>query len=300
MLLQDILAGLTFLAVALVSGNNLSACFGPSIGSRTVSQRSGALLGGLGFCLGLLVQGSTMVISAHALLPEATPQLESEALLVSILVFIAAYFIRVPIPLTMSLVGLLAGLATARSMPISNTYIERVVIMWFAAPLVAMVSAFFLIRVIDRGQPKDVWRRLQTYKILLILLSFASAYVLGANTLGLLVATGGFDESTLIVVFPAILAGSFFLSAGEVRRVSQEFFLMRYPNAMVALTTSTVLVEVATILGIPLSNTQALSAAVLGTGISYKNRLISLKPFAIIAAGWIVAPLASYGLGLIL
>jgi PiT family inorganic phosphate transporter len=297
---QVILVGLIFLAVALVSGNNLSACFGPAIGSRIVSQRSGALLGAAGFCLGLLVQGSTMIISAQALLPSATVQLRSEALLVAILVFVAAYLTRVPIALTMSLVGLLTGLAVARNMPISSTFFTSVIAMWLAAPVIAIISAFCLIRLVDRAHPRDLWRRLQTYKVLLIVLSFASAYVLGANTIGLLVATGGFDSLTLASAFPAILLGSFFLSAGEIRRVSQELFLMRYPNAMVALATSTILVEIATIFSIPLSNTQALSAAVLGTGVSYKNRLISLKPFALIAVGWIIAPLASFTIGLII
>jgi PiT family inorganic phosphate transporter len=297
---QDILVGLTLVAVALVSGNNLSACFGPAIGSRTVSQRSGALVGAAGFCLGLLVQGPMMMVSAQALLPNATVQLRMEALLVAILVFIAAYFVRVPIALTMSLVGLLAGLAIARSMTLNVTFVTGVIVMWLAAPAIAIISAFLFIRAVGKTHPKDIWRRLQTYKILLIVLSFASAYVLGANTLGLLVATGGFSQQTLLLAVPAILVGSFFLSAGEIRRVSQELYLMRYPNAMVALGTSTLLVEIATIFSIPLSNTQALSAAVFGTGVSYKNRLISLKPFALIVAGWVVAPLGSYVVGLVI
>jgi PiT family inorganic phosphate transporter len=98
----------------------------------------------------------------------------------------------------------------------------------------------------------------------------------------------------------AILVGSFFLSSGEVKRVSQELFLMRYPDATVSLTISALLVELATLFSIPLSNTQALSAAVLGTGISYKNRFISLKPFMIIFICWIVVPLTSFGIGLII
>jgi PiT family inorganic phosphate transporter len=300
MLPEVILLGLTFLAVALVSGNNLSACFGPAIGSRILGPRSGTLLGATGFSLGLLLQGPNMITSAHVLLPNPTIQLQSEALLVAALVFAIAYLIRVPIPLTMSLVGLLAGLAIARNMPISSLFVTNVIVMWFAAPIIAAVSAFYLIRIVGRTHPKNIWRRIQTYRIVIIILSFTSAYVLGANTIGLLVATGGFNVLTLIVAIPAILIGSFFLSAGEIRRVSQELFLMRYPNATVALLISTLLVELATIFSIPLSNTQALSAAVLGTGVSYKSRFISLKPFIIIMAGWIIAPLVSLAIGLII
>ena len=98
----------------------------------------------------------------------------------------------------------------------------------------------------------------------------------------------------------AIFIGAFFLSAGEIRRVSEELFLMRYPNATATLLTSTVLVEAATLLNIPLSNTQALSAAVFGAGISYKSKFVSVKPFLVIVLSWVVAPLLSFAIGLVL
>ena len=135
---------------------------------------------------------------------------------------------------------------------------------------------------------------------MLIVLAFSTSYVLGANTIGLIVATGGFDLTTVVVAIVAIFIGAFYLSAGEIRRVSQELFLMRYPNAMTTLLTSTVLVEAATIFNIPLSNTQALSAAVFGTGISYKSKFVSLKPFLLIVLSWIIAPLLSFAIGLII
>jgi PiT family inorganic phosphate transporter len=75
---------------------------------------------------------------------------------------------------------------------------------------------------------------------------------------------------------------------------------MRYPNATATLVVSTVLVEIATILKIPLSNTQALSSAVFGTGISYKSKFVSLKPFLIIALSWVIVPLIGFTTGLIL
>jgi inorganic phosphate transporter, PiT family len=75
---------------------------------------------------------------------------------------------------------------------------------------------------------------------------------------------------------------------------------MRYPNTTVTLLSSTVLVEIATIFHIPLSNTQTLTAAVFGAGISYKTKLMSSKPFLKIVAGWIIAPLLSLVIGIII
>ncbi len=298
--LSILLFALTFLAVMLVSGNNLSACVGPAVGSRIISKRFGMLLGASGFSLGLLVQGITMTNTVNTLMPMATLQFRAEALLVAIIIFVIADLVRVPMSLSMSLVGLLAGFSIANGTLTDGGYLAKIVGMWVAAPLIAIVFAFYLIRIINRRQPKNVWRWLQTYKVLLIVLAFSTSYVLGANTIGLIVATGGFNLTTVILSIAAIFIGTFYLSAGEIRRVSQEFFLMRYPNATTALVTSTVLVEAATLFNIPLSNTQALSAAVFGTGISYKFKFVSVKPFLVTVLSWVIAPILSFTIGFII
>jgi PiT family inorganic phosphate transporter len=298
--LPIVLLVLTFIAVMLVSGNNLSACVGPVVGARIISKRFGMLLGAVGFSIGLLAQGFGMTKTVSMLLPSATSQFRAEALLVAILIFVIADLIRVPMSVSMSLVGLLAGLSVAEGALRNMAYVVEVAVMWVAAPLIAIVLSFYLIRIISRSRPNNVWRRLQIYKVLLIVLAFSTSYVLGANTLGLIVATGGFSITIVVAAVVAIFIGAFYLSAGEIRRVSQELFLMTYPNALATLMTSTILVEAATIVNIPLSNTQALSAAVFGTGISYKSKFVSLKPFLLIVLSWVVAPLLSFSIGLIM
>lgn len=300
LLLSATLMVLVFLAVMLVAGNNLSACVGPAVGSRIVTKRFAVLLGALGFSTGLIVQGFVMTRSVGILLPNASSVLRAEALLVAIIVFLVAYRIRVPMSLSMSLVGLLAGLSIAGNSPANVLYVVEVVLTWVLVPVVSFALAFYLIRLLNRRWPTNFWRRLQEYKILLIVLSFSSAYVTGANTLGMIVATGGFDLPTVLVAIAAIFAGSFFLSEGPIRRVSQEFFLMRYANAAVTLVTSTILMEVATVFNIPLSITQTTSTAVFGTGISYKTKFVTTKPFLKVVVGWIVAPLLSFAIGLLI
>jgi len=300
MWLSIVLLLLTFVAVMLVSGNNLSATVGPAIGSRTITKRFGVLIGVVGFSLGLIAQGFEMTKTVNVLLPSGALQLRAEALLVSILIFVIADLVRVPMSISMSLVGMLTGLSLAEGALRNAFYVTEVVVLWVAAPIIAIVISFYLIRIINRSKPKNVWRRLQIYKLLLIALALSTSFVLGANTIGLLVATGGFSTAALGLAILAIIIGAFFLSAGEIRRVGEEIFLMRYPDATTELLASTVLVEVATFLHVPLSNTQALSAAVFGTGVSYRSKFVSLKPFLLIVVFWVIAPLLSFALGLII
>lgn len=291
---------LTFVAVMLVAGNNLSACVGPAVGSRVISKRFGMLLGAVGFTAGLLAQGINMTKTVGILLPSGALQFRAEALIVAILIFVIADLMRVPMSVSMALVGVLAGLSVAEGTLRNGGYVALVALMWIAAPIIAIALSFFLIRIIQRSHPNNIWRSLQTYKILLIVLALSTSYVLGANTIGLIVATGGFSVAAVALAVVAIFVGAFFLSAGEIRRVSEELFLMSYPNATVTLLTSTVLVEAATLLKVPLSNTQALASAVFGAGMSYKSKFVSAKPFLLIVSGWVIAPVLSFVIGLIL
>ncbi len=294
------LVGLTFLAVMLVSGNNLSACVGPLVGSRIVSKRFGALLGAVGFSAGLLVQGSGMTRTVGILLPNATAELRAAALLVAIIVFTLADLVRVPMSLSMSLVGLLSGLSFMGEKTANTTFAAQVFATWFVGPLISIALAFYLVRALSRRWPTNIWHRIQAYKLLLIALSFSTAYVLGANTLGLVVATGGFSWEAVAAAVTAVFIGSFYLSGGAIRRLSQEFYLMRYTNATATLVTSTALVEAATLFNLPLSNTQTTTSAVFGAGLSYKTKFVSLKPFLTIVSGWVAAPLISFAIGILI
>jgi inorganic phosphate transporter, PiT family len=296
-ILEILLVVLVFLAVMLVSGNNLSACVGPVVGARILSKRTGALLGATGFSAGLLVQGWGMINSVNNLMPYATMQFQAEVLVVAIIIFVIAQFARLPMSLSMSLVGLLSGFAIARGSTSQIPFMTEVVAMWFIAPAAAAIIAYYLIRYINSRKVTNIWQRIRTYKAILIVLAFTTAYGLGANTLGLIVATGGFNWATVAAAVAAVFVGAIFLSEGAIRRISEEFYLMRYSNATVALAASTILVETAALLNIPLSNTQTTTAAVFGAGVSYKSKFLSLKPYITIVVGWIVTPALSFAIG---
>ncbi len=288
-----------FLAVALVSGNNLSACVGTLIGSGVIRKRTGILIGILGYVAGLLIQGSAMVKVSTLLFPSASTALVSEALIVTVIVFLAGILLRVPLSLTMSMVGLIMGISVSRHMVIDTGYAFTVIAMWFAAPVVAIVASVVSVKALNTSRPRDIWKRASTYKLILLVSSFLASYVLGANTLGVIVAVAGFSFQNMAVAVIAVVAGSYLLSGGALQRIGREMFSLRYSNALVTLLDSVILVETATLLGLPLSNTQTLSSALFGAGITYKERFLSAKPFILIVTGWILASLISFTIGLI-
>ena len=290
-----------FLSVALVSGNNLAACVGTAVGARIVNQRFAVALGICGFVLGLLTLGRVMIQSARFLLPgDVGANLVSEVLLSTVAVFVLGNVLRVPLSVTSSLTGVLTGVSIAQRLSIDYAFLTYVVAVWVAVPVLSIATAFYLMRAMSKTTPKNIWRRVRTQKCLIVAASFLTAYAAGANSLALIVAISGFDITQISIAVVAIAFGSFFLSSRQIKRVGSEMYSLGYSSAYVTTLTSTALILFASTNGIPLSSTQTLSAAVFGAGLSHKDRFMAMKPFLMIIAGWIIAPLVSLFIGLLL
>lgn len=285
------------LATALVSGNNLSACVSTAVGARAISLRGAQLLGWAGYALGLAAQGGGMERTVRLLLPVRGEVLSAEIFAVTVAIFLFGAALRVPLSLTMSVVGVLVGVSVSSGLKIDYGLVEKIVAMWFATPVAASAATYLSVRLASKSRPTNPWGRLALYRLLLVALSFASAYTLGANTLGLLVGLAGYNTYTLLVGVASAGLGALALSGGEIRRVGVELYSLRYTPALVSLAATSTLVEAATLIGVPLSNTQALASAVFGAALGYRFKYLRVGPFLVIVAGWAAAPLTSLVLG---
>jgi PiT family inorganic phosphate transporter len=234
-----------------------------------------------------------------------TTFLTSEILLSTAAIFVAGYFLRIPLSVTSSLTGMLTGISIVQQLPIDNIYISYVIAVWTIGPIVSIVTGFYSMKAMSKSAPKNLWSRIKLYKGVIIAASFLTAYATGANTLGLIVAIGGgFDNNNdiiqLSIAIVSIILGSLFLSVGQIKRVGTEIYSPRYSGALTSTLTSAALILFASGFGIPLSSTQTLSASVFGAGLSNKDRFMAMKPFLMVVAGWIIAPLVSLGIGMVL
>ena len=84
----------------------------------------------------------------------------------------------------MSLVGLLAGLSIANGALTNGVYVAEVVAMWVAAPLIAIVFAFYLIRIINRAGLKTFGEDCKPTKYCLLFWRFLLHTFLGQILLG--------------------------------------------------------------------------------------------------------------------
>ena len=280
------------LLVLLVSGNNAQASIGNLIGAKVVRTRTALMLEVAGVSLGLLFQGTRMSTAAANLAKGLSSQTVLLVLTITLVLFTIAHFARLPLSLTHTLPALLAGVALA-----FNSYFFFMILAWMAAPAAALVATPLIARLASRPGANDFWAKIQVYKALLILVSFLFAFTLGANTIGLIVAVEGFGGLAVPLAVAGVVVGTFFLSAGEIRRVTSDLFELGYSNAMSSMLTSAVLVEASTLIGIPMANTMVQNTAVFGVGLSYKTRFFSARPFFLVALSWIVFPAAGVAAG---
>ena len=283
------------LLILLVSGNNAQASIGNLIGAKVVQRRTALLIEIGGVSLGLLLQGSIMSTAASNLAKGLSSELILVVLTITLALFVVAHLARLPLSLTHTLPALLAGVALAFS-----SYFFFMILAWMAAPAAALVATPLIARLAAKPGTNDFWSKIEVYKVLLILVSFMFAFTLGANTIGLIVAVEGSAGLAVPLAIAGVIVGTFFLSAGEIRRVTSDMFDLGYSNAMSSMLTSAILVELSTLVGIPMANTMVQNTAVFGAGISYKTKFFSTKPFLLVALSWIIFPATGIAAGVLI
>ncbi len=287
---------LLFIIVSLVAGNNLSATSGAIIGSRTVSRFGGALIGFAGYSLGYLIEGARMTEAARNLLPP-DPYYVTALFFITAVIFVVAELLRSPLSLTMALVGASIGISLKHGFSLNYPFIYLLVATWILAPLLGIGISYVANRQISRKNWNYQWRTARVFKVLMIFVSVFTGFTLGANTMGLIGGFYGTGAVGTAIMIGGIGFGSFFLGRGTLRRVGQDMFSLKYSNALVSSTVSASLVQAATVLGVPLSNTQTLTSSVFGCGLSYKTRAIFVRPFLVVVLIWMVSPISGMLMG---
>jgi len=292
-----LLLALAFVLIALVSGNNLSVCTGALVASRITSRKAGILLAILGFVLGLLLEGPMLKKGVEAVMPVASPLLLVEIFSIAIAVFLLADRFRVPLSLTIVFTSMLVGVGLGLSTHVNWYFLMLIAAFWVLVPF---VSLFLMHPLLDyltkRTERGHIWKEVRIIKASLVIVSFFTSFTLGANTIGLIYASlpYGAESLKLLLAVAAIIIGSAFFSQGEIRRVGDEIVPVRYLNAIMSQLVSALEVEIATLFGVPLSNTQTFTASLYGAGYSYKARLMRKKPAYVIVTIWLASAILSF------
>lgn len=284
-----------------IGANDAGNCVGTTVGSGLLSYRRAVVLVAFFAVLGSLLQGTEVMNTVgKGIVSSEIPSLAILAAMLSAGIFVTvATLFRVPVSTSQAIVGGVAGVGLAVGADLNVGVILRIVEVWVVCPILTAILAFAIYWVsrllLRRFSPGSIWQKMPN--VLLILSACYIAFSLGANHVG--TAMGPITNLGINPAWLSLLGGAA-LAAGVLtfgRRVTQTVGSGITPldpvSAFSAQTAAALAVHYFSIMGIPVSTSQAIVGAIIGVGILHGIRTVSMRKIGKIVIGWVATPTAA-------
>ncbi|MGD8764561.1 MAG: inorganic phosphate transporter [Desulfobacteraceae bacterium] len=310
-----------------IGANDAANCIGTTVGARIISFRKAALLMAACVILGGVVHGhhvmktvgkGIVISSAEAYEnahnkppPRKFAQFFPDEKLPDLAIFVALFsaglfvtlatFSSIPVSTSQAIVGGVAGAGLGIVGFQANYFklniLAKIFACWVISPILTMVLAFGLYSgityVLKGTRAIYIWNRL------LVLLAIGSggyvAYSLGANDVGN--AIGPLlnkypDKGIYLALLGGVAMGTGALTYGRkvTNTVGKSITPLDLPGAFSAQFAAAFGVHIFSVLGIPVSTSQAVVGAVIGVGLTKGARAVSRNKITTIVVGWVLAP----------
>jgi PiT family inorganic phosphate transporter len=312
-----------------IGANDAANCIGTMVGARIMSFRRAAILMGAFVIIGGVLQGHhVMKTVGKGILITSVDQYEGSAKEMSeaeikesfpkgrlpdLAVFVAlisaglfvtlATFTSIPVSTSQAIVGGVAGVGVGivgmNAAFFKLAVLGKIVACWVISPVLSMVLAFIIymmLGLVSRRVNTLYWSRVMS--VLVIITACYVSFSLGANDVGNAIGP-------LLNKFPdhgawLALLGGVAMAVGALtfgRRVTDTVGKSITPldlgGAFAAQGSAAFGVHVFSMMGIPVSTSQAVVGAVVGVGLTKGFQAVSAKKIGEIAAGWVVTPLCA-------
>ncbi len=312
-----------------IGANDAANCIGTTVGAQIISYRQAAILMSVFVTLGGALQGHhvmktvgkgiviTDAVAYESHNAEPTPsdfaeffpegRLPDLAILVALLsagFFVTlATFSSVPVSTSQAIVGGVAGVGVG-IVGLQTAYFKlgvllKIVSAWVVSPILTMILAYIVYRCLSlllrRANPL-IWSSILKYAVIA-----SAAYVsfsLGANDVGNAIGPllNKFPDKGLYLA----LLGGFAMAVGALtfgervtQTVGKSITPLDYSGALAAQMSAAFGVHLFSMLGIPVSTSQAVVGAVIGVGLTKGAQAISTKKITTIFMGWVITPVCA-------
>lgn len=312
-----------------IGANDAANCIGTTVGAQIISYRKAVTLMAIFVILGGVLQGhhvmktvgKGIVISEAQAYEEhnetkAGPEffsyfpdnrLPDKAILVALLsagFFVSlATFSSIPVSTSQAIVGGVAGVGLG-IVGFNVTFFKLGVLLkifgaWVISPILTMVLAFIFYKILGyllkRANPL-VWSKVLGFAVV-----GSAAYVsysLGANDVGNAIGPllSKYPDKGLwlaILGGVAMAVGAFTFGSRVTDTVGKSITPLDYGGALAAQLSAAFGVHVFSMIGIPVSTSQAVVGGVIGVGLTKGMRAVSMKKLSTIFIGWVATPLCA-------
>lgn len=281
-----------------IGANDAGNCIGTSVGSGVLTFRRAAILVSVFAILGATLQGGNVMetVGKGIVTSELSILALITALVCSGLFVTLATVFRLPVSTSQSIVGGIAGVGLAAGADVNLTKIITIAEVWVICPILSGLMAFAIywvtLQVFKRIKGDSIWQRAPN--VLLVLSACYVSFSMGANNVGNAmgpIANLGIQPSWLGALGGAALAlGTLTFGRRVTEAVGGEITTLDPIRAFSAQTAAAIAIHYFSILGIPVSTSQAVVGAVIGVGLVHGLKTVRTRKILGIAIGWVAAP----------
>jgi len=289
------LLGGVFLGWSL-GANDAANCFGSAVASRMVRYRTAAALCAVFVLVGALLEGQAGIETLSGLTSIDLEQAMVITVAAGLTVTIMTVF-GLPVSTSQAAVGAILGIGFFNQ-EVNVAGLGKVVACWLGTPTGAVLVALVLYKalaLIYNHLRVGLFQADMLLRAALLVAGSYAAYALGANNVANVTAV--FVGAGTLTVFSAALIGGLSIafgvvsySRGVMETVGRKLVRLDPFSALVVVLTEGLTVHFYTVLGVPVSTSQAVIGAVLAIGIIKGAQTIKRKTLYGILTGWFLTP----------
>lgn len=292
------LLGGIFLGWSL-GANDASNVFGTAVSSRMLKFRTAALLACTFVVLGAVISGQAGIETLQGLttmhLKQAVVASVAAALTVTVMTVAS-----LPVSTSQAVVGAIIGIGVINQ-NINFNGLGKVLACWVGTPIGAALAAiilYYLAGWIYNRMSLNPFQSDALLRILLIAAGSYGAYALGANNVAnvtaVFVGAGIVDVSQAALIGGASIAlGILTYSRPVMETVGRKLIRLDPFSALVAVLSLSVTMHFYTLVGVPVSSSQAIIGSVLGIGLVKGVNTVNRRTLGHIFMAWFLTPVAA-------
>ena len=289
------LLGGVFMGWSLGS-NDAANCFGSAVAARMVRFWTAAVLCATFVLIGALLEGRAGIETLVGLTPIDLEQAVVITVASAVTVTLMTVF-GLPVSTSQAAVGAILGIGFLNQ-EVNLAGLGKVVVCWFGTPIGAVAVCAVLYKLfayVYNRLPVSVIRADILLRAALIVAGSYASYTLGANNVAN--TTAVFVGAGMLTVFQAALVGGLSIGSGALtysrkvmETVGSKLVRLDPFSALMVILAEGLTVHFFTVVGVPVSTSQAVVGAVLGVGLVRGANTIKRKTLYGIFTGWFLTP----------
>ncbi|MBW2653465.1 MAG: anion permease [Deltaproteobacteria bacterium] len=289
------LLGGIFLGWSL-GANDASNIFGTAVSSRMIKFWTAALLASVFVILGALISGQAGIETLKSLtsfnISQAIISSIAAALTVSVMTFLG-----LPVSTSQAVVGAIIGIGIINGQ-LNIAGLGKVFICWFTTPIGGALITITLYKFLAFGYNYlkiGLFGSDQLLKTCLIISGSYGAYALGANNVANVTAV--FVGAGTLSIFGAALIGGLSIAFGiltfsrpVMETIGKKLVSLDPFSALMVSMAVGITIHIYTIIGVPVSSSQAVVGSVIGIGIIKGASTVNTHTLKNILLAWFLTP----------